>query len=129
MANQEFDKTGYTTFGPFFATNYSAPSRQSYSKHPHKTHIQEFDKTGCATFGPSFIKSSATIKSNYSKHPRKMTNQEFDKTGYTTFGPFFEYFCRFLNPQHNGKDGAASTQTHQSIKVRSREMGKADAEE
>jgi hypothetical protein len=36
MANQEFDKTGYTTFGPFFATNYSAPSHQSYSKHPIK---------------------------------------------------------------------------------------------
>ena len=94
MTNQEFDKTGCATFGPSFATNYSAPSHRSYSK-----------------------------------HPRKMANQEFDKTGYTTFGPSFEYFCRFSNPQHNGKDDVASSHMHQSIKVRSREMGKADAEE
>jgi hypothetical protein len=100
-----------------------------YSKHPRKMANQEFAKTASPTFGPSFEKSLATLKSNYSKHPRKMDNQEFAKTTSPTFGPSFEYFHRFSNPQHNGNVDVVSTHGFQTIKVKSREMGKADAEE
>jgi hypothetical protein len=65
----------------------------------------------------------------YAKHPPKMANQEFHKTTFQDFRPSFAFFRRKYKPQHNGKDDMVSTQAHHTIKVRSREMWKADAEE
>ena len=53
MANQEFAKTTFPTFGPSFEKSL-ATLKSNYSKHPRKMDNQEFGKTASQDFEPSF---------------------------------------------------------------------------